>query len=197
MGPRAEPARVSKSRLSEYLRRVRAGEVLLACDRDQVVARIEPAGGMGAGAGDDARWLSELERRGTIRRASASLPRSWLARRPTVGGRRCGRPARRAYRRAMRFWDGSALVPGRRPRDLVGDGRVARGRSGAGRVDAHAGRDLIGHKRLFRDGVAREADGRAHELDERFMLSPACSASFLARVPGLVIVTRSTGKFVW
>src|SRR5262245_44288402 len=74
-----------KSRLSEYLRRVRAGEVLLVCDRDQVVARIEPAGGMGAGAGDDARWLSELERRGTIRRASVSLPRAWLARRPTVG----------------------------------------------------------------------------------------------------------------
>jgi antitoxin (DNA-binding transcriptional repressor) of toxin-antitoxin stability system len=74
-----------KSRLSEYLRRVRAGEVLLVCDRDQVVARIEPAGGMGAEAGDDARWLSELERRGTIRRAATTLPRGWLARRPKVG----------------------------------------------------------------------------------------------------------------
>jgi len=74
-----------KSRLSEYLRRVRAGEVLLVCDRDQVVARIEPAGGRRGEEGDDARWLSELERRGTIRRAAASLPRGWLARRPKVG----------------------------------------------------------------------------------------------------------------
>jgi prevent-host-death family protein len=73
-----------KSRLSEYLRRVRAGEVLLVCDRDRIVARIEPAGGMGAEGADDARWLSELERRGTIRRAAASLPRGWFARRPKV-----------------------------------------------------------------------------------------------------------------
>jgi antitoxin (DNA-binding transcriptional repressor) of toxin-antitoxin stability system len=74
-----------KRRLSEYLRRVRAGEVLLVCDRDQVVARIEPAGGRGNEGGDDARWLSELERRGTIRRAATSLRRGWLASRPEVG----------------------------------------------------------------------------------------------------------------
>ena len=73
-----------KSRLSEYLRRVRGGEVLLVCDRDQIVARIEPAGGRGREGDDDARWLSELERRGTIRRAVASLPRGWLARRPKI-----------------------------------------------------------------------------------------------------------------
>jgi hypothetical protein len=33
---------------------------------------------------DDARWLAELERRGTIRRATAPLPKGWLARRPKV-----------------------------------------------------------------------------------------------------------------
>src|SRR5262245_8444503 len=74
-----------KRRLSEYLRRVRSGEVLLVADRDRIVARIEPAGGKGAEGGDDARWLSELERRGTIRRAAASLPRRCIAWRPAVG----------------------------------------------------------------------------------------------------------------
>lgn len=74
-----------KSHLSAYLRRVRAGEVVLVSDRDRIVARIEPAGGMVTDAGDDERWLAELERRGTIRRATSSLPRGWLARRPKVG----------------------------------------------------------------------------------------------------------------
>lgn len=73
-----------KSRLSEYLRRGRAGEVVLVSDRDRIVARIEPAGGAGAEGMDDARWLAELERRGTIRRAASALPNGWLARRPKM-----------------------------------------------------------------------------------------------------------------
>jgi hypothetical protein len=49
-----------------------------------VIARLEPAGGSVPPAQDDASWLDELERRGTIRRATATLPRGWLARRPKL-----------------------------------------------------------------------------------------------------------------
>jgi len=73
-----------KNRLSHYLRLVRRGKTILVCDRDQVIARIEPAGGPAAADSDDARWLDELERRGAIRRATTSLPRGWLAARPVV-----------------------------------------------------------------------------------------------------------------
>ena len=71
-----------KNRLSHYLRQVRGGATLLVCDRDHVIARIEPAGGADLVADDDARWLADLERRGTIRRAVKPLPKNWLARRP-------------------------------------------------------------------------------------------------------------------
>jgi len=73
-----------KSRLSHYLRRVRMGETILIRDRDRVIARIEPAGGSEAARDDDASWLDELERRGLVRRASGTLPRDWLASRPTL-----------------------------------------------------------------------------------------------------------------
>ena len=73
-----------KNRLSHYLRQVRGGATLLVCDRDHVIARIEPAGGAALAADDDAQWLDDLERRGTIRRAATPLPRGWLARRPKV-----------------------------------------------------------------------------------------------------------------
>lgn len=73
-----------KNRLSHYLRQVRRGESVLVCDRDQVIARIEPAGGSTPSATEDTHWLDELERRGTIRRASVKLPRGWLTRRPKV-----------------------------------------------------------------------------------------------------------------
>lgn len=73
-----------KARLSHYLRQVRRGESVLVCDRDRVIARIEPAGGTLASDSDDARLLDALERRGTIRRGTGELPRDWLARRPKL-----------------------------------------------------------------------------------------------------------------
>lgn len=80
------PVRVSelKNRLSHYLREVQRGRSVLVCDRDRVIARIEPAGGAMVSSDDDTRWLDDLERRGTIRRARAKLPRDWVSRRPKV-----------------------------------------------------------------------------------------------------------------
>jgi prevent-host-death family protein len=74
-----------KNRLSHYLREVRRGETILVCDRDRIVARIEPAGSSSARVSDDSGWVDDLERRGTIRRATSALPRGWLARRPKLG----------------------------------------------------------------------------------------------------------------
>lgn len=73
-----------KSRLSHYLRRVRAGETIIVRDRNTVIARIEPAGGSLAVEDDEGRRLAELERRGVVRRATASLPPDWLRQRPRV-----------------------------------------------------------------------------------------------------------------
>ena len=73
-----------KNHLSHYLRQVRRGESVLICDRDRVIARIEPAGGSVSAGSDDAHWLDELERRGTVRRATGKLPRGWLAGRPKL-----------------------------------------------------------------------------------------------------------------
>ena len=73
-----------KNRLSHCLRQVRSGRALLVCDRDRVIARIEPAGGSDATVVGDAHWLADLERRGTVRRAKHALPRGWVAARPKV-----------------------------------------------------------------------------------------------------------------
>jgi antitoxin (DNA-binding transcriptional repressor) of toxin-antitoxin stability system len=73
-----------KNRLSHYLRLVRAGEAILVRDRDQVIARIEPAGPADAGGGSDAERLASLERRGILRRAAAPLSRRLLRSRPRV-----------------------------------------------------------------------------------------------------------------
>jgi prevent-host-death family protein len=73
-----------KNRLSHYLRLVRRGESVLVSDRDQVIARIEPAGDQDLTRSDDAGWLDDLERRGIVRRGAGKLPRGWLARRPKV-----------------------------------------------------------------------------------------------------------------
>jgi len=73
-----------KNRLSHYLRLVRRGETVLVSDRDQVIARIEPAGDKAFTGTDDAGWLDELERRGIVRRGAGKLPRGWLGRRPAV-----------------------------------------------------------------------------------------------------------------
>jgi len=58
-----------KNRLSHYLRLVRRGESVLVRDRDQVVARIEPAGG-----GTAADRFASLEMRGILRRGRGRLP---------------------------------------------------------------------------------------------------------------------------
>jgi antitoxin (DNA-binding transcriptional repressor) of toxin-antitoxin stability system len=70
-----------KNRLSHYLRLVRRGEPILVRDRDQVIARIEPAGETGA-AGTDAERLAALERKGAIRRARGRIDAELLAQRP-------------------------------------------------------------------------------------------------------------------
>lgn len=73
-----------KNRLSHYLRQVRRGESVLVSDRDQVIARIEPAGDVASAGTDDAKWLDDLERRGIVRRGAGKLPQGWLGRRPKV-----------------------------------------------------------------------------------------------------------------
>jgi antitoxin (DNA-binding transcriptional repressor) of toxin-antitoxin stability system len=73
-----------KNRLSHYLRLVRGGETVLVSDRDQVIARIEPAGDLSSTGTGDAGWLDDLERRGIVRRGAGKLPRGWLGRRPAV-----------------------------------------------------------------------------------------------------------------
>jgi len=79
------PIKISelKNRLSHYLGLVRRGEAVLVSDRDEVIARIEPAGGRDR-SDDSAEWLASLERRGILRRASRRLPRDWIARAPEV-----------------------------------------------------------------------------------------------------------------
>jgi antitoxin (DNA-binding transcriptional repressor) of toxin-antitoxin stability system len=72
-----------KHRLSHYLRLVRRGESLLVRDREQVIARIEPAGDAVA-SGSDAERLAALELRGVLRRARGRPDRELLARRPRV-----------------------------------------------------------------------------------------------------------------
>jgi antitoxin (DNA-binding transcriptional repressor) of toxin-antitoxin stability system len=68
-----------KNRLSHYLRLVRRGEAILVRDREQVIARIEPAGGA-APVGTEAERLAALERRGAIRRAvGGSTPSSRMS----------------------------------------------------------------------------------------------------------------------
>jgi len=61
------PVSEIKARLSEYLRRVRAGEEVLVTDRGRPVARVVPVTDRGA-------HLAELERRGVLRPPAAELP---------------------------------------------------------------------------------------------------------------------------
>jgi antitoxin (DNA-binding transcriptional repressor) of toxin-antitoxin stability system len=67
-----------KSRLSSYLKKVKAGQAVLILDRDQPVARLER---VEAAAHPDDR-LARLERKGLLRRATASAPSA--ARRESV-----------------------------------------------------------------------------------------------------------------
>jgi antitoxin (DNA-binding transcriptional repressor) of toxin-antitoxin stability system len=72
-----------KNRLSHYLRLVRRGEAILVRDREQVIARLEPAGDAAA-SGSDAERLAALERKGAIRRARGRVDAELLERRPRV-----------------------------------------------------------------------------------------------------------------
>jgi antitoxin (DNA-binding transcriptional repressor) of toxin-antitoxin stability system len=73
-----------KNRLSHYLREVQRGQPVLVADRHRVIARIDAAGDLPSEQGEDGRWLSDLERRGIVRRGIGRLPRDWLGRRPQV-----------------------------------------------------------------------------------------------------------------
>lgn len=54
-----------KNRLSQYVRRVRAGDVVLVTDRGEVVAELRPSGGAAAPP-DVPPGLLELARRGLV-----------------------------------------------------------------------------------------------------------------------------------
>jgi antitoxin (DNA-binding transcriptional repressor) of toxin-antitoxin stability system len=82
--PRTVKIAELKNRLSYYLRRVRRGESILVCDRDQVIARIERVPAHVAVEANEADWVDRLEHRGIIRRARGRPMRQWLARRPAV-----------------------------------------------------------------------------------------------------------------
>src|SRR5262249_26969698 len=71
-----------KNRLSHYLRLVRRGQPVLVRDRDRVIARIEPAGGSDAPAGDAGARLSDLEARGILRRGRGGITPDLWTRRP-------------------------------------------------------------------------------------------------------------------
>jgi antitoxin (DNA-binding transcriptional repressor) of toxin-antitoxin stability system len=71
-----------KNRLSHYLRMVRRGQAVLVRDRDRVIARIEPAGGADAAAGDEAARLADLEARGIVRRGRGHITPELWSRRP-------------------------------------------------------------------------------------------------------------------
>ncbi len=62
-----------KAKLSEHLRRVKAGEEVLVTDRGRAVARLVPV----RPAADDSR-LAALEEAGLVRRGTGQLPQGWL-----------------------------------------------------------------------------------------------------------------------
>jgi len=67
---------VLKNRLSEYIRLVRSGEVVLVTDRDRVVAEIHPPSAGRAGRLADA-MLADAVRKGWLRpRLEAGVPPS-------------------------------------------------------------------------------------------------------------------------
>ncbi len=59
-----------KARLSEYLRMVRAGEIILVTDRDEIVAELRPARRQGAVPDTLDDLLQALAERGELTRAS-------------------------------------------------------------------------------------------------------------------------------
>ena len=80
-----------KSKLSEYLRLVKAGEEILITERDVPVAKIVP---IRNGAGD-LESLRDLERQGLVKLGSGRLPKNfWKLPR--------GKDAKATVRRALR-----------------------------------------------------------------------------------------------
>ena len=68
-GPPRVGLRELKSRLGEYVRRVRAGETILVTDRGHVAAELAPRGATGAPSADG---LLALARRGLVRLGSGN-----------------------------------------------------------------------------------------------------------------------------
>ncbi len=76
-----------KDQLSEYLRRVAAGEVVLVSDRRRIVARVERAVDQSPTDDDDeAKRMDRLEREGVLRLPSKKLSTRWLAKKVAVRG---------------------------------------------------------------------------------------------------------------
>ena len=73
-----------RRRLSHYLLLVRRGETLLVRNRDQVIARIEPAGRGDHDLGDDEARIADLEARGSIRCGRGKITLAMLKGRPRV-----------------------------------------------------------------------------------------------------------------
>ena len=69
-----------KNHLSAYLRKVRAGEVVLIFDRNQPVARLEGAVQGNARPEDK---LARLERSGLLQRSTQPVPMELLRKSPT------------------------------------------------------------------------------------------------------------------
>lgn len=82
-----------KNRLSEYLRHVRAGEVVLVTDRGEVVAELTPPG-QGTTDGSVPHGLLALARRGLVTLGSAADAKLY----PTL-------PRTRGRRRAVELLD--------------------------------------------------------------------------------------------
>lgn len=61
-----------KARLSEYLRLVKAGEVVLVTDRDEIVAELRPARRQRPGAASPEERLQALAEAGEVTRPSLS-----------------------------------------------------------------------------------------------------------------------------
>ena len=75
------PVSELKASLSEYLRRVKAGEEVVVTERGRPVARLSA---IRAGDREDEPYLAALEREGRIRRPTTRLP-DWLwAERPVA-----------------------------------------------------------------------------------------------------------------
>jgi len=67
-----------KSRLSAYLKKVRAGETILILDRNRPVAKLEPV----TTKDDPTGHLDDLVRTGALRRATKPSSTKWLREEP-------------------------------------------------------------------------------------------------------------------